>query len=152
MYSKQEAACLRQEFWTTFGQYIKPVPSAGPEKVQWINYKTHVRYINFKMKADDHSAYIAIEFSHPSTEQRIIYFEHLRQLKKTFEKFIVGKWIWQEDVMVEYTCVSRTYTEITDINIYKKSDWPELISFFKIGITGIDRFWAKHKEIFEMIG
>ena len=40
MYTKQEAAQLRKEFWTAFGQYMKPVPTEDGEKVNWINYKT----------------------------------------------------------------------------------------------------------------
>ena len=32
MFSKQEASQLRKEFWTAFGQYMKPVLSADGGK------------------------------------------------------------------------------------------------------------------------
>src|SRR5882724_8418668 len=50
MYTKQEASRLRQEFWTAFGQYMALSPSTGGEKANWLNYKTGVRYLNFKME------------------------------------------------------------------------------------------------------
>ena len=53
MYSKSEASQLKQEFWTSFGQYMSPVLSAEGEKLNWINYKTGEKDIFFKMKANN---------------------------------------------------------------------------------------------------
>ena len=49
MFSRQEASQLRKEFWTAFGTYMKPVPSAEGEKVNWLNYKTGEKDVFFKM-------------------------------------------------------------------------------------------------------
>jgi hypothetical protein len=38
---------------------MKPVPSASGQPVNWINYKTGIRNIHFKMDADNTSAVIA---------------------------------------------------------------------------------------------
>ncbi len=40
MFSKQEASQLRKDFWTAFGLYMRPIPSAEGDKINWINYKT----------------------------------------------------------------------------------------------------------------
>ena len=60
MYSKKEISLTRQEFWTAFGQYMAPIPSAGGEKINWINYKTGVKHIYFKMEADQKFASIGL--------------------------------------------------------------------------------------------
>ena len=68
MYSRQEAAQLKQEFWSRFGQYLAPVLAADGEKINWINYKTGEKDIYFKMEADNKEAFIAIEVTHKDPE------------------------------------------------------------------------------------
>ena len=53
MYTKHEISKTRQEFWTTFGQYIKPVPNADGTKTNWKNYKTGVKHMYFRIIAVD---------------------------------------------------------------------------------------------------
>ena len=84
MYTKQEAAQLRKEFWTTFGQYMKPVPTEGGEKVNWINYKSGDKHIRFTMQADQYKAIIAIEITHPDIDIQQLYTEQFLQMKKLF--------------------------------------------------------------------
>ena len=64
MYSRQQAAQLRQEFWTAFGQYMAPVLSSEGERVNWVNYKTGEKNIAFRMEAGKHKNWIGMEFSH----------------------------------------------------------------------------------------
>jgi hypothetical protein len=71
MFSKQQTSKLKTQFWTNFGQYMKPVPAASGLLVNWINYKTGIRNIHFKMDADNTKASIAIEISHPKEEERL---------------------------------------------------------------------------------
>ena len=73
MYSKELSSKLKTQFWTNFGQYMKPVPGASGLPVNWINYKTGIRNIHFKMDAGNTIAFIAIEISHPQGEQRSHY-------------------------------------------------------------------------------
>ena len=75
MYSKEEAAQLKQTFWTALGQYMAPIASADGEKVTWLNYKTGEKGIQFKMAADNKKAAIAIELSHSDGGIRQLYFE-----------------------------------------------------------------------------
>ena len=65
MYSKDEVSKLKTQFWTSFGQYMKPVPGASGLPANWINYKTGIRHIHFKMDADNTRAVITIEISSP---------------------------------------------------------------------------------------
>lgn len=52
MYTREQISQLRQEFWTTFGQYMSPVLSAEGGKINWLNYKTGIKHLHFKMDAD----------------------------------------------------------------------------------------------------
>ena len=79
MYSKQEASRLRQEFWTIFGQYMRPVLSADAEKINWINYKTGQKDILFRMNAENEKAGIRIELVHRDSGIRELYFEQFLQ-------------------------------------------------------------------------
>jgi hypothetical protein len=152
MYSRQEAAQLKQEFWTAFGQYMAPVLSAGGEKINWINYKTGEKNIVFRMEADAKKASIAIELTHKDPEIRELYFEQLLQYKNIFNQAIQEPWTWKENKADEFGKItSKIYKEQTGISIFKKEDWPELISFFKPRIMALDEFWSAVKYGFEAL-
>jgi hypothetical protein len=75
---------LRQAFWTAFGQYMLPILSADGAKINWINYKTGVKDVSFKMNADNKIAIIAIELTHADVELQQLFFEHFLRAKKIF--------------------------------------------------------------------
>jgi hypothetical protein len=152
MYSRQEASQLRQEFWTIFGQYMGPIPSAEGEKINWINYKTGEKYIYFKMDAGNRSATIAIEITHADLGLQTLYFEQFQQLKKTLESTLHESWEWQlHNVDETGKVTSRIYTELPQASVLDKSQWPALISFFKPRIVALDEFWSAAKYAFELL-
>jgi hypothetical protein len=81
MYSKDEASQLKQAFWTTFGQYITPQLSADGLKINWINYKTGIKHLYFKMEADNKSASISINITHPDKGIQELFFEQFLEVK-----------------------------------------------------------------------
>jgi hypothetical protein len=149
MYSRQEAAQLKQEFWSRFGQYMAPVLSADGEKINWINYKTGEKDIYFKMEADNKEAFIAIEVTHKDLEIQQMYFEQFAELRAILESFTGEAWDWQLLLSTDHgKKVSRIYSELTGVSIFKKEDWPQLISFFKPRIQALDEFWTSVKHRF----
>lgn len=152
MYSKQEESFLRKQFWTSFGQYLAPIPSAGGNKINRVNYKTGIRSINFKMDATKDQAYIGIEVSHNSIATQALYFNHFKTLRQDLENAVAEKWVWEEVVEVNGKNISRISKTLHHINIYRQTDWPQIISFLKTRIISLDHFWNDHKDIFEMIG
>lgn len=151
MFTKQEASALKQQFWTSFGQYLAPIPSATGNKVNWINYKTGVRHIQFKMDATTEEAYIGIEVSHPDPATRQLFFGHFRSMRTFIEEDRGKEWIWEEDAETNGKNVSRIYQVLNEINIYRQTDWPNIISFLKTRILSLDKFWAEYREVFEML-
>ena len=152
MYSKHEASQLRQEFWTTFGQYLSPILSAEGEKINWINYKTGEKNISFRMHADNRMANISIELTHKDSEIQQLYFEQFLQFKNLFDDVVNEEWNWQLHAYDEHgKLVSKIFKEKTGVSIFQKQDWPDLISFFKPRIIALDEFWSQVKYSFEML-
>jgi len=152
LYSKEEASQLKQTFWTTFGQYIAPQLSAEGLRVNWVNYKTGIKHVFFKMQADKRSASIAIELTHPDPGIQELFFEQFLEYKNILTSHQNEIWEWQLHSRDEYgKTISRIFKQIDDVNIFNKSDWPELISFFKPRIIALDEFWSDVKYGFDAL-
>jgi hypothetical protein len=152
MYSKQEAAQRRQEFWTAFGQYMAPVFSAEGEKINWVNYKTGEKNIVFRMQADTKKAVIAIEINHKDREIQQLFFEQFIELEKLFEEAVGPDWQWQLHTTDENGKeVSRISKEQPGVSVFRQEDWPALISFFKKEMMALDEFWSNVKYSFESL-
>ena len=74
MYSRAETTKIRTEFWIAFGQYMKPVPNAQGRKINWPNYKTGIKDIYFRMRAERGFASIGIELGHADPELQELFF------------------------------------------------------------------------------
>lgn len=150
MYSKQQASAIKQKFWTSFGQYMRPVKNANDETINWINYHTGIKHIYFRMDADNKQTTIAIELHHPDTMMRQQYFEQFKQLRTLLEEETGEQWQWDEQYQDEHhNPVSRISTTLTGTNIFNEADWPAIISFLKPRIIALDSFWEMVKDRFE---
>ncbi|HEX2534010.1 MAG TPA: DUF4268 domain-containing protein [Chitinophagaceae bacterium] len=150
MYSRQQASELRQAFWTTFGQYMAPVPSAEGERINWINYRTGEKGIRFHMEAESRKASVGIELTLPDPGVRLLYFEQLLRWQDRLEAETGEKWTWlPEDLTADGKEISRVFTELPNRSVFRKEDWPVLISFFKARMQALDRFWSEAKYSFE---
>lgn len=150
MYSKEQASQIRQRFWTSFGQYMRPVAGADGETVNWLNYKTGIRHFYFRMDADKKQARIGIELKHPDPAAQEEYFNQLVPLKKILEEQTGEEWSWQLHQWDEDgKPVSRISTVLSPVNIFNTDDWPAIISFFKQRIMALDAFWQLVKDGFE---
>lgn len=147
MYSKEQAATLKARFWTSFGQYMKPVPAASGLPVNWINYKTGIRHIHFKMDVDNTKAIIAIEISHPNPAERLQYYHQFAALKKILETTF--NWRWNETFETDHKTISSIMQQLDNVNVLNQADWPAIISFLKPRIIALDAFWDMVKDGFE---
>jgi UDP-glucose 6-dehydrogenase len=153
MYTKEEASAVRQKFWTSFGKYMQPVSSASGEDVHWINYKTGIKGIAFKMNADNNKASVIIEISLPDKDIQNKYFDVFKTNEKSFIKLVGADWAFEKEYSNDYgKTYSCVYTVLNGINIFRETDWPTIISFLKTNIIALDTYWAEYKIAFEMIG
>lgn len=149
MYTRQEVSLIKKKFWTSFGQYMRPITGANGDTINWINYKTGVRNIYFRMDAAINHAFIAIELTHTDPLMREQNYEQLRQLKKMLEKSTGEEWNWQLTQEQDGNIISRVSKTLPAVNILQESDWPAIISFFKPRIIALDNFWMMVKDGFD---
>jgi len=151
MYTKEEVSRQKQAFWTTFGRYMQPVLSAEGTVVGWLNYKTGIPGVQFKMEADHKQVSIAIVLSHKDDVLRAAQYEKLTELKSMLEDELGGEgWQWQQHATDEWgKTVSAVRKELTSVNIHRKEDWPAMISFLKERLIALDAFWSMARYGFE---
>ena len=151
MYSKEQASALKQSFWTAFGQYMAPIPSAEGAKVNWINYKTGIKYVQFRMITENSRAEIAVEITHPDAGLQELYFEQFKELKIVFTDTLQEEWQWLLHVPHEGKSICRIVKSIQNASVYNREDWSRLISFFKPRIIALDEFWNVARYGFESL-
>lgn len=152
MYSREQSAVIRQNFWTRFGKYMSPIPSASGEKVNWVNYKTGIPQLYFRMNASKEEAYIGIEIQQRNPVQSATVLHQFALLRPILEAELEETWIWEQSFLNETgQTISRIYTTLNGVNIFNETDWPAIISFLKPRMLALDKFWAEHKMIFEII-
>jgi len=143
MYKREEASKLRKEFWVIFGRLIKPQLSAEGERINWVNYKTGVKDVYFRMDANNKMASIGIEIVHADLELQELYFDQFKDFKDFFAHTMKEEWTW---ALHAYNAngakVSRVYTELDGVSVFKQDDWSRIISFFKTRMVRLDQFWS----------
>ena len=150
MYTREQASQLRQEFWTNFGQYLSPQLSSEGAKTNWLNYKTGLKYVFFKMDADKNRAFIAIEIKHPDVGIQELFFEQFEEFKDLLHTTLDEEWEWEKHALDEQgKSFCRIIKVLEGANVFKREDWPKLISFFKPRIIALDEFWNDVKDGFE---
>jgi hypothetical protein len=151
LYSRDQASQIKQAFWTAFGQYIAPQPSADGLRINWINYKTGVKHLYFKMRADKKSAFIAIEITHPDLGIQELVFEQFKELKAVLTASMAEEWDWELHRVDENgKTISRIIKTLPNVSVFNQTDWPALISFFKPRIIALDDFWSIGQYSFEL--
>jgi hypothetical protein len=151
LYSKDQASAIKQAFWTAFGQYMALNLSAEGQKINWINYKTGIKHLHFKMQVDNRAAHMTIEMSQPDTGIQELMFEQFKEFRNLLINYLGEDWEWELHGMNEnHKTVSRIYTSLPGVSIFKQEDWPALISFFKPRMIALDEFWTDAQYSFEV--
>jgi hypothetical protein len=151
MYTREQASLVRQQFWTTFGKYMSPILSADGTKVNWVNYKTGIPQLFFRMDADKNQASISIQVMHKDLELGKNIYTQLKLLQSFLHETLGEEWNWEPAVFNEFgQPLSKISTSLAPINIFKETDWPLIISFLKPRLIALDLFWVNHKMIIEM--
>ena len=130
---------------------MAPVPSATGLEINWVNYKTGIKDLYFKMQADNKAAIISIIMTHADASRQILFFNQFVQVKGLLRDALQEEWQWALHVPDENNkLISHIYTSLASSNIFKKEDWPGIISFFKPRIIALDSFWADVKFSFKI--
>lgn len=150
MYSAAQISKRKQEFWTAFGEYMKPVPTAEGRHISWQNYKTGIKGIFFRMRAERNFASIGIEVTHPDQDIQELLFGQFEQFKKLLEIETKEPWEWKLLGVDEFgKTLSVIERRLDGVNVMDQNDWSAIISFLKPRIIALDSFWSNVKYGFE---
>jgi Domain of unknown function (DUF4268) len=129
---------------------MRPVPGANGEAVNWINYRTGIKGIYFRMDAGKNTARIGIELDLRDDELKERYYKQLELVRNLLEDETGEQWEWEKHLQHEQDRpISRISKTLEGINIFNEADWPGIISFFKPRIMAMDRFWEEVRDGFE---
>ena len=128
---------------------MRPLPGADGEPVNWLNYKTGVKDIYFRMDVGNNTACIAIELRHTDATEQEEKFSQFLKLKNVFDETVGNDWKWELQTTDEdRKIVSRISTSLKNVTIFNAADWPAIISFLKPRIRALDEFWQLVKDNF----
>jgi hypothetical protein len=152
MYTHEQASQTIHQFWISFGKYMAPLLSAEGEKVNWVNYKTGIRDVYFRLDVTRNEASIAIEILHKEPGRGAKIFNQFVLLKNILEERTGLSWQLEPLYINEQQQVlSRISRRQGAVSIYDKNQWPAIISFLKPGMVSLDAFWCECKIVFEML-
>lgn len=151
MFTKEESRKIKEEFWTAFGVMMKPHFSASGNRVNWINYKTEVKDVLFKLTADKKTLSISIQLKHKDEGIRKLYVEQFEEFKSLFHSTLEEEWIWDESNFDEFGKEFSSISISTTGNVFDKNQWQDMFAFLKTRLIKLDEFWDNAKEMFKSL-
>ena len=141
MFSKEESAKMRQEFWTSFGKSF-------PRK--WILYQTKIKGLGFKFHFDTKKAMVLMEID-GSLEHRIKYFEKMQSLQSILEEEYLPDAVFAEAYELENgKDISCIFVEKQGVCIHNRDTWQETMAFFYEKMQKMEEFWWEYEDFFKM--
>ncbi|MBG7631660.1 MAG: DUF4268 domain-containing protein [Bacteroidetes bacterium] len=139
MYSKEESAQLRKEFWTSFGKSF-------PRK--WLLYNTKIKGFNFKFAADKKQALVCLDIeSTYKTKNELLYLQVL-ELKNILSEDYLPDVIFDELYVLDNgKIIHRIYVEYNgSFNIHDKNTWQNVFVFFKEAMNQFEEFYDLYED------
>ncbi|CAM1361526.1 conserved hypothetical protein [Tenacibaculum sediminilitoris] len=139
MFSKEESARLRKEFWTSFGKSF-------PKK--WLLYNTKIKGVSFKFKADRKKALVCLDFEHPEEIANELLYDQLISLKKIVESEYLPKVIYDDCFELEsHKIIRRIYVPFDkQFSIHNKNTWRDCYEFFVDTMTQFELFFYEYED------
>ncbi|MGX9985971.1 DUF4268 domain-containing protein [Chryseobacterium sp. POL2] len=137
MFSKQEAAQLKKEFWTAFGK-------AFPRK--WLLYDTKIKDFSFKFYADNKKVEVSLDIEMKDELFRNAYFEKIWSLESILEEY-VGDFTKDEFYVLDNgKVISRIWVTKTNVSIFNKNSWPDIFDFFVEKMSAFEMFYYEYED------
>ncbi|QED36737.1 DUF4268 domain-containing protein [Antarcticibacterium arcticum] len=141
MFSREEAKKVREEFWINFGKNY-------PRK--WVLYDTKIKEVQLKFNFDSNVAQVSLDVSSGDEVIRAYYYEKMCMLKNILLTEYLPDAIFEEHYdLPEGKVISRIYTELKGVNIYRKTDWPKVQEFFNEQMQLLESFFLEYKDIID---
>ncbi|PQJ74247.1 DUF4268 domain-containing protein [Polaribacter gangjinensis] len=143
MFSKEEAALLRKEFWTSFGKSF-------PRK--WLLYNTKIKGVALKFVADKKQAMICLDLEHTDELMNLLYYDQLLSLKTLLETEL-PEVIYDHAYELENgKIIHRIYVPFEEkFNIHNKNTWRACYEFFVEKMAILEAFFYEYEEVIKNV-
>jgi len=145
MYSREEAANIRKEFWIAFDAYSRKFIGA---KRKWITYNTGIKDIVLKFDVNRDEAKVLLLVEHRSENKRFDIFVRIKDYEMLYEDALGEGWIWEEQYLTDSKKeVCAIFKQLDDVNIYNKNHWTDIFEFFGIEMMKLEAAFVEFKPL-----
>lgn len=139
MFSKEEAAIIRKDFWTSYGKSF-------PRK--WLLYNTKIKGFTFKFYADNKTAMVVLDIEPKSEAKRELLYEQVKALETVLKEEYLPEVIFTNNYVLETgKQISRIYVQLdSKFNIYDKNTWSEAFSFFNTSMEQFELWFYEFQD------
>ena len=139
MFSKEEAAQMRKDFWIAFGKSF-------PRK--WIKYNTQIKGFSFKFVAELKQALVVLDIEQPDEINNELLFEQLQSLKTILENEFLPEIIFDSEYLLESgKIIHRIYVLYPKkFSIYNKDSWRDCFEFFVKNMHQFELFFSEYED------
>ena len=139
MFSKEEAAQIRKDFWIAFGKSF-------PRK--WLKYNTQIKGFSFKFVAERKQAMVVLDIEHPDEINNELLFEQLQSLKTILENEFLPAIIFDAEYLLESgKIIHRIYVDYPKkFSIYNKDSWRGCFEFFVENMHQFELFFYEYED------
>lgn len=139
MFSKEESARLRKEFWTSFGKSF-------PRK--WLLYNTKIKGFAFKFQADRKKASVCLDFEHPESIANELLYDQLLSLKNILETEYLPEVIFDNNFELDnHKIIHRIYVPFDKkFSIHNKDTWRDCYEFYVETMTQFELFFHEYED------
>ncbi|PHO00171.1 hypothetical protein CSC82_30215 [Rhodobacteraceae bacterium 4F10] len=139
MFSKEESARLRKEFWTSFGKSFTR---------KWLLYNTKIKGFAFKFQADRKKASVCLDFEHPEDIANELLYDQLLSLKKILESEYLPEVIFDDSFELDSHKINRRVYVPFDkkFSIYNKDTWRDCYEFYVETMTQFELFFYEYED------
>lgn len=138
MFSKDEAALLRKEFWTSFGKSF-------PRK--WLLYNTKIKGFSFKFAADRKKAMVCLDIEHPEDIANELLYDQMISLKALLEAEMPEVIFNATYELESRKIIHRIYVPFEGkFSIHNKNTWRDCFDFFVETMPKFELFFYEYED------
>jgi hypothetical protein len=139
MFSKQEAAALRKQFWISFGKSF-------PRK--WILYNTKIKDVSFKFYANNKQALVCLDIESNDEIKNQLLFDQLGTLKNILQQEYIPAIVFDANYTLENgKTIYRIYApHQKKFSIYNTTTWQDAYTFFYQTMGQFEMFYLEYED------
>lgn len=138
MFSKEESARIKKEFWMAFAE-------AYPRT--WLLYNTKIKDVSFKFHVDNKMAEVGLFIECKDDEKRKIYFEKIQSLENILrseylEDVILERYFYLENGKE----ISKIWVNCEQVSVFNAKTWTTIFDFFHEKMTQFEYFFYEYED------